>query len=350
MTGEAVRPSKFLVILIVVALASCTIVGYVMARSGPGTITIRIVDQDNKPLKDAWVQAWAITPATLPTPLVEVLPGAESDEDGEVRLKVKGIFKGVVEAWVERIGRDRPWDLETAIIVSITYETGRGLYTAEAVVTYSPIALLRGRDYGIIVVMNLRSPPDISKDEIRAHEEEIRGKFGALGEGLRIRREWHVDFQLAYPETGYAEIPVMWADMRKHNKIYIDLLWDSFGVAFRSALAVQIGKWGTGAITYRVGGVTLRLTVYKTATVFSTVLPKPAKFRYIYIMGSIAYVEKRLYDCIYYYGQPIQHRYKAYDEWIIEAYFRDIKVNPDGELDGGAHASDEPPDILTKLS
>ena len=58
-------------------------------------------------------------------------------------------------------------------------------------------------------------------DEVRAHEEEIREKFGALGEGLRIRREWHVDFQFAYPETGYAEIPVMWADMRKHNKIYI---------------------------------------------------------------------------------------------------------------------------------
>ena len=91
-----------------------------------------------------------------------MLPGAEADEDGEVRLEVKGAFEGMVEAWAERIGSGRPWDLETAVIVSITYETGKGLYTAEATVAYSPIALLKGQDYGIIVVMDLRSPPDIS--------------------------------------------------------------------------------------------------------------------------------------------------------------------------------------------
>ena len=337
--------------MIAVALASCTVVGYVIARSAPGIITIRIVDQDNRPLKGAWVQAWAITPATLPTPLIEVLPGAESNEHGEVKLEVKGAFEGVVKAWAERIGSGRPWSLETAVIVSITYETDRGLYTAEATVAYSPIALLRGRDYGSIVVMDLRGPPDIGADEIRAHEEEIREKFSTLGEGLRVVKEWHVDFQFVYPETGYAEIPVMWVDAREHDQIDDSFSWDyisteNLALAFRIGFAVQKGKWELGEILYKIGSVTLK--TYKTSFGDTKAL-EPGKFSYIYIMGSIAYVEKRLYDCVYYYGQPIQHRYKAYDRWKIEAYFRDIKVNSDGKLDGGIRTSDEPPDILTEL-
>ncbi|MEX2702795.1 MAG: hypothetical protein Q6368_007005, partial [Candidatus Baldrarchaeota archaeon] len=191
-----------------------------------GTIVIRVVDQNDKPLEGAIVQLSALAPPSMPNASIQILT-EKTDKRGTVIINYRD-FKNIVDKWCEDLKSmdklaDLPRTFKVAVFISVIYETEKGIYLEDGyTVTYSPTLMKNGHQYVKTIKINLTEEPTIAKTELEELEETNKTSLKASSftpKDLAPHYEWRKVKELVYPASGYDKIPIIWCDARNHPSI-----------------------------------------------------------------------------------------------------------------------------------
>jgi len=322
-----------------------------------GTIIIKVIDQNGKPLKDAVVQLSVIAPPDMPNSSVEVLK-EQTNKKGIVTLTYKGIFKEIVDRWHQNLeARSKqpefPKTFKIAVLISVIYSNEKGLYLHDgSTVIFSPTLIKSKQTYYKTITINLSKEPAITKEEIETaisqYSNKTKTKINIRIKSIELKGllphvYWRKVEEKIYPSSGFDKIPIIWSDARNHPTIRgsMDLCFESkykvaFGVNLGLLYAKKLKQYGTSAgFTFKIGDFVL---ASEAKRFWGTVGINPGTFSYIYIMGQIAYEAWELY-CYWF----------SLDKWKFRLFFKDMQVNDEDEVVGNGVQSTTPPKLLTKL-
>jgi len=320
-----------------------------------GTIVIRVVDQNDKPLEGAIVQLSALAPPSMPNASIQILT-EKTDKRGTVIINYRD-FKNIVDKWCEDLKSmdklaDLPRTFKVAVFISVIYETEKGIYLEDGyTVTYSPALMKNGHQYVKTIKINLTEEPTIAKTELEELEETNKTSLKASSftpKDLAPHYEWRKVKELVYPASGYDKIPIIWCDARNHPSIRGTMSIYMYG-AVKATVGVNLGFcYAKNLNKYSSGGATFKFKLGDFVVASSQVefgdtgYIDPGKFSYIYVWGQIACEEWRLYYVWGYgSGTPL-------DQWKYYTYFKSLKVQ-NGKIIGSHESADKPPLLLTKL-
>jgi len=320
-----------------------------------GTIVIRVVDQNDKPLEGAIVQLSALAPPSMPNASIQILT-EKTDKRGVVIINYRD-FKNIVDKWCEDLKSmdklaDLPRTFKVAVFISVIYETEKGIYLEDGyTVTYSPALMKNGHQYVKTIKINLTEETTIVKTELEELEETNKTSLKASSftpKDLAPHYEWRKVKEIVYPTSGYDKIPIIWCDARNHPSIrggiavYMsEQIKAKIGVRLGFCFAKKLNEYyqGGATFTFKLGDFVLAASQVEFGDIEDIV---SGKFSYIYVWGQIACEEWRLY-LVWGYGPGT-----PLDQWKYYTYFKSLKVQ-NGKIDGSSARVDEPPLLLTKL-
>ena len=334
-------------LLSLLILAGIVSVGISYLTPKIGKITIKVTDQNGKPLKGATVQLTAITDPKNKTTSITIL-NKTTNTKGEVSIEFKGALKTIAEAWREHL-KGKP-EISIGIFVSVFYETEKGLYISDGwVINYNPWELERGKHYQKLIRIDLTQEPTISREKLdNTTKQGIHTTD--FGPGPYIYA-WKLEECKVYPRQGVGEIPIAWADARTHPYLEGHIISVDFGgsVATKVSLGLHAGialaygiTQGGAQYTFKLGeNVISSYEIYFADAWYV----QPGKFTWIYVKGQAAYEAWQLYKVSVsgvFPDIPL-------DEWKFQVYMRDLEVNSNGEILGGTHIDDTPPNSISYL-
>ncbi len=332
----------FLIVISIALISSFSLIPKI------GKITIKVTDQNGRPLKGAIVQLTGVTSPENKITSITIL-NKTTDAKGEVSIKFQGILKTIAKAWKEHL-KGKP-KINIGIFVSVFYETEKGLYISDGwVINYNPRELEGGKHYQKLIKIDLTQEPTLSREKLDkdVQKRKIHTEDFALGPYIYA---WKLEEYETYPEQVVGEIPVAWADARTHSFLEGHFISVNFGgsVTTKGSLGIHAGISLASGITSGSAQYTFKLgeSVISSYEIYfgDGWYVKPGKFTWIYIKGQAAYEAWQLYKVSVsglFPDIPL-------DEWKFQVYMRDIEVKSDGEIVGGHHLSDTPPSSISYL-
>ena len=340
---------KVLPLLLLLTAACLVTLNSMLPAQAANGITVKIIDEKGRPVKDAIVQLAAITTPDNQTTSATILID-KTDEKGEISVRFKGGLKKIVEKWVEHVqGRARA---STAIFVSVIYENEKGLYVEEGhTLSYDPIEMRDGKHYYKIIRIDLSGEPFVNRTELQSRIGNDTRTVRALDSGPNTYYyAWKLEECKTYPQSGLGEIPVAWADAREHLELEWGHLavhfggeaWYRISAGFHAGIALVKGFSAGGSFTFKLG----ESTITSFEMYFGdSVDVEFGKFSWIYVRGQAVYEAWQLYRVSVSGNLPDV----PLDEWKFQVYMRDLDIDSSGEVRGGRHISDSPPSSISYI-